>query len=131
MSDNMEFYLNENGMKTDLDFGELVISGDEQLGFRPFQLMVSSIVGCSGMVLKRILEKQRIEFEIIRITADVKRDPDDANRIEQVKITFIIKGNNLSSEKLYKNLEIANKNCAMVRSVEDSIKIEKVIEIVE
>src|SRR5690625_4970875 len=106
----MKFSSLENGIQTRLDYGELHISGNEQYGFRPFQLMVSSIVGCSGSVFRKILEKQRIEIEEMEISAKVKRNPDDANLIEQIQLNYNVKGTNLDLEKLKKSLEIARKN---------------------
>ncbi|MFD2212048.1 OsmC family protein [Virgibacillus halophilus] len=127
----MQFRSNGDAMETTVGFGDLVISANDELGYRPFQLMVASIVGCSGSVFKKILKKQRIEFEELTIDADVKRNPDEADRIERIILSFTIKGENLDKEKLKKNLAIARKNCSMARSVENSIEIEETIEVVE
>src|SRR5690625_6877291 len=102
----MKFYFKENNVQTELEYGELVISGNEEYGFRPFQLMVSSIVSCSGSVFKQILSKQRIELESLEITADVKRNPEEANRIEQIDLTFIVKGSVLNKVKINYSLVI-------------------------
>ncbi|MFD1040093.1 OsmC family protein [Virgibacillus byunsanensis] len=127
----MEFHLKENGLRTEFDFGELDISGNEEYGYRPFQLMVASIVGCSGSVFRKILEKQRTKVSDMTITAKVKRNPEEANRIEEIRLHYIIKGFHLDPERLYKNLEVARRNCSMVRSVEESIKIIETLERVE
>lgn len=127
----MRFYLKENGMRTELPYGELDISGNEEDGFRPFTLMVASIVGCSSSVFRKILAKQRIQLEDLLVEADVERNPEIANRIEKITIHFKIKGHHLDPEKMYKNLELARKNCSMIRSVEDSIQIEETLEIIE
>lgn len=127
----MKFNLEENSMKTNVDFGSLQISGNEDHGFRPFQLMVASIVSCSGLVFSNILNKQRIEFEEMSITADVTRNEKEANRIEKITLTYILTGSNLDENKLNKSLVIAKKNCAMVRSVESSIVIEEHLQLVE
>lgn len=124
----MDFYLKENGVRTSFDYGQLNISGNEDYGFRPYQLMVASIAGCSASVFRKIIEKQRIELVDWRISAEVERNPQEANRIEYIKLRFIVKGNQVSQEKLQKNLKIARENCSMIRSVEDSIKIEEVLE---
>ncbi|UOQ43836.1 OsmC family protein [Halobacillus salinarum] len=127
----MDFYLKENGVRTSFEYGQLNISGDENDGFRPFQLMVSSIAGCSIGVYRKILDKQRIQFEDIKVTADVERNPDEANRIEKIKLHFAIKGYHLNPDKLLKNLEISRKNCSMVQSVANSIEIEETLECIE
>lgn len=125
----MKYLFKENNVETSLDFGELIISGDEAFGFRPFQLMVSSIVSCSGSVFKQILTKQRIDIDALSATAEVTRNTDEANRIERIEIIFHVTGSDLDQAKLEKSLAIARKNCSMIRSVEDSIQIEETIEI--
>ncbi len=127
----LKFYLKENGMRTELAYGELDISGNEEDGFRPFTLMVASIVGCSSSVFRKILEKQRIQVEDLLVTADVERNPKEANRIEKISIHFVVKGHHLDPDKLYKNLAVARKNCSMIRSVEGSIEIEESVEPIE
>ncbi|MEN1970216.1 OsmC family protein [Lentibacillus sp. N15] len=127
----MDFYLKDNGMRTEFEYGTLSVSGDEQYGYRPFQLMVASIVGCSGSVFRKILDKQRTQYEDLQIHADVERNPEVANRIEKIVLTFTVKGKHLDPAKLQRNLELSRKNCSMVRSVENSITVEENLEIIE
>lgn len=125
----MKFTAKENGFITQLPYGELHISGDENFGFRPFQLLVSSIAVCSAGVLKKVLQKMRIQFEDLVVSADAVRNEDEANRIEEIHLHFVIKGNNLSPEKIEKAMEVSHKNCAMAQSVKESIKIIRSFEI--
>jgi putative redox protein len=125
----MEFKMKEGGFYTDLPFGTLEVSGNEEFGFRPYQLMVSSLAVCSGGVLRKILEKQRIAIEDITISADVKRNEEEANKIESIKLHFVIKGEGLKEEKLQKAMELTRKNCSMVQSVIGSIEVEETFEI--
>lgn len=127
----MEFYLREHGFKTNLEYGQLDISGNAQFGFRPYQLMVASIASCSGSVFRKILDKQRIQIEDMQIKANIIRNEDEANRIEKITLLFTIKGHQLDEAKLSKSLKIARKNCSMIRSVENSIQIEEKIEVME
>ncbi|MFZ3577985.1 OsmC family protein [Virgibacillus sp. DJP39] len=127
----MNFYLKDNSMQVDLDYGNLKVSGNESYGYRPFQLMVASIVGCSGSVFRKILDKQRIEIEGLSISSEVERNPDEADRIERISLHYSVTGSNLNKEKLYKNLELSRKNCSMVRSVESSIIIDETLEIID
>ncbi|MYL61535.1 OsmC family protein [Virgibacillus halodenitrificans] len=127
----MKLVMKENGLRTELEYGVLDISGNEEYGFRPYQLMVASIAGCSGSVFRKILEKQRTEIDDMQITAEVERNPEEANRIEKITLNFKVQGKNLDPAKLQKNLEISRKNCSMVRSVEGSIQIKENIETIE
>lgn len=127
----MKFKMKEVGFSTELEYGELRVAGDEQYGFRPYQLMVSSIAVCSGGVLRTILKKKRMEVEDISLTADVTRNEKEANRIEKIQIHYVIKGKDLAHDKVEQAVELAKKNCPMVQSVKDSIEVTETFEIVE
>ncbi|WP_027415449.1 OsmC family protein [Aneurinibacillus terranovensis] len=127
----MEFYMEENGFATNFSYGELHISGDENYGFRPYQLLVSSVAVCSGGVLRKVLEKMRISYEDIKVAVNVQRNEKEANRIEKIDMHFIIRGKNLQEGKIAKALEVTRKNCAMVQSVKDSIQITESFELTQ
>ncbi|MCQ6267439.1 OsmC family protein [Fictibacillus sp. WQ 8-8] len=119
----MEFKMKENGFQTQFEYGTLDISGNEEYGFRPYQLMVSSVAVCSGGVLRKVLDKMRIDVQDITIRTQVVRNRNEADRIESIHMHFIIKGQELSSEKIEKALRVTEKNCSMVQSVKGSIDI--------
>lgn len=125
----MHFTVTDTGVETDFPYGNLQISGDEEKGYRPFQLMIASIASCSGFVYKRILEKQRMKIDSIEIKAEVERNEKEANRIEKISLAFIVEGEELDLKKLENALTIARNNCGMVRSVEDAITIVETVTI--
>jgi putative redox protein len=125
----LEFKMTEKGFETTVDYGTLHISGNEEYGFRPFQLFVSSIAVCSGGVLRKVLERMRIAFDDITVQAKVTRVEDEPNRISDIHLHFVIKGSELSEDKMEKALKVTRKNCSMVQSVKDSIHITESFEI--
>lgn len=127
----MEFTMKEGGFITELPYGRLEVSGNEEFGYRPYQLMVSSIAVCSGGVLRKILEKMRIDFEDIHIKAKVERNPAQADRIEKIQLHFTIKGKELVESKLEKAMILTKKNCSMVQSVIGSIIVEETFEMID
>lgn len=125
----MEFKMQNEGFYAELPFGRLEVSGNEEYGFRPFQLLVSSLAVCSGGVLRNILKKMRMEADDIQITAEAERNEEQANRIEKVHLHFKLKGSELTEEKIRKAMELTTKNCSMVQSVAGSIDVTKTFEI--
>ncbi|TWI54440.1 OsmC family protein [Halalkalibacter nanhaiisediminis] len=119
----MEFKMKENSFVGEFEFGQLEVSGNAEYGFRPYQLLVSSVAVCSGGVLRKVLQKQRIEFEDIRIQADVKRNEAGVNEVTDIHLHFIITGTNATDEKIEKALKVTRKNCTIVQTVKDSIKV--------
>ena len=125
----MNYTLTETGaFTTRFEFGNLTVSGNAEIGFRPYQLLVSAVAVCSGGVLKKILEKKRIAFTDISFTADVERDPAQVDKITKIAVHFVVTGTGLKQEVLEKSLHMATKNCSMVESVKDSIIVTETIE---
>lgn len=127
----LHYKMNDTGFFTETPFGKLEISPNDEYGFRPYMLLVSSIVGCSGNLLRNILEKKRISIDDLTIDATVKRNEEEANRIEEIHLHITIFGNDLDETKIKKSLDVTKKYCAMIQSVKDSIKVEKTFELKE
>ncbi|MGA9288274.1 MAG: OsmC family protein [Anaerobacillus sp.] len=127
----MEFNMKkeETGFTADFEYGTLHISGDDQFGFRPYQLLVSSVAVCSGGVLRQILDKKRMKFEDIKIQADVTRNEEEANRVEKIHLHFTLVGE-LDHQKVERALELTKKHCSMAQSVIGSIELKETFEIV-
>lgn len=126
----MKFSMTEHGFETETSFGQLQVSSNDEHGFRPFQLLVSSLAVCSGGILRNILEKMRMPATNISIEVkDVSRNPDEANKIEKVHLHFIIEGEKVEEKKMARVLELTRKNCAMLRSVEGSIEVTETYEL--
>ncbi|WP_179886354.1 OsmC family protein [Bacillus sp. es.036] len=127
----MEFNMKkeETGFTADFEYGTLHISGDEQFGFRPYQLLVSSVAVCSGGVLRQILDKKRMKYDDIKIKADVTRNKEEANRVEKIHLHFTLYGD-LDDQKVGRALELTKKHCSMAQSVIGSIELEESYEIV-
>lgn len=127
----MEFHMKDGGFFINLPYGKLDISGDDTYGFRPNQLLVSSIAVCSGGVLSKIMERMRMQVDDIQLKADLDRNPDRANRIEKISLHFKITGVDLEEDRIERAINLTRKNCPMVQSVVDSIEITETFEIIE
>lgn len=126
----MKFLMTENGFTTDLPFGELSVSTNEEHGFRPYQLLVASLAVCSAGVMRKILEKQRMPAEDIQVDVkEIVRIDEEAGRVSKVHLHFIVKGV-IDESKMDRVMALTKKNCSMTRSVEGSIEVVETYEIV-
>lgn len=121
----MKYTFKDDYVDGTLPYGNLPVSSDATQGFRPYQLLVSSIASCSGFVFKNILKKQRIEIDNLSIDATVERNEAEANKIEKITLHFFVEGKDLNEQKLLKNLDVSKRNCSMVQSVKGSIIVEE------
>lgn len=128
----MNFSMTEHGFKGTTNFGTIDISANDEHGFRPFQLLVSSIAVCSGGVLRNILEKMRMPATHISIDVkEVDRNAEIANRVEKIHLHFIIEGENIKEDQLPRVFELTRKNCSMLQSVLPAIEIVETYEVVQ
>ncbi|WP_462405823.1 OsmC family protein [Gracilibacillus sp. Marseille-QA3620] len=120
----MKFTINNEIMSADLGYGELLISPNNQKGYRPIELFVSSLAGCSGTVLRDILQKKRLGVRQVDIEVSVSRIPEEANRINQLCFFATVHADKtLSPESTEKVTKLMMKNCGMIQSVISSIDI--------
>ncbi|MGN7388699.1 OsmC family protein [Sporosarcina sp. SAFN-015] len=127
----MKFEMTENGFETETSFGKLQISSNDEYGFRPYQLLVSSIAVCSGGVLRKILERKRLPANNITIEVkEVVRNEEIANRVEKVHLHFIIEREKIKDEQMEKIMHVTAKNCSMVQSVNESIEVVETYEFI-
>lgn len=125
----MEFtYYNEK-LIGQLEYGFLPISPNTEMGYRPMELFVSSLTGCSTSVLANILEKKRIDYKRMDVIVSAIRNTEEANRIEQLNFNVAVQTDTEDKQKqAVKIAGLVLKNCGMIQSVIGSIDIHYQIE---
>lgn len=120
----MDFQVKEQQIVGKLDYGSISISADSNIGFKPSELLVSSLVGCSGGVLRTILEKKRVSYQSITIDANVTRkEVNKISIIEKIDLTYSIFGRDLDEKSIKDSVKLVSKNCPINLSIKDCIKI--------
>jgi putative redox protein len=123
-SDTMKFTIEDEKISGDLGYGKISISLNETNGYRPYELFVSSLVGCSGTLLRKILTKKRFPFQKIDMEVVSIRNPNHSNRIEQLSFKAYVHSNEaLRTHQAEKIAQLVVKNCGMIQSVIQSIDI--------
>lgn len=126
----MKFSMNEHGFTGHLPFGELHVSTNEEYGFRPYQLLVSSLAICSAGIIRKVLEKKRTPADDIEVEVkEIVRIDEEAGRVAKVHLHFRITGA-IDEAKMPHVMELTRKNCSMVRSVEESIEVVETYEVI-
>jgi putative redox protein len=78
----MESSYYNNKISGHLEYEILPVSPNSKMGYRHFELFVSSLLGCSTSLLANILTKKRIDYKRIDVRI-CKRESEEANLIEQ------------------------------------------------
>ncbi|WP_255193799.1 OsmC family protein [Brevibacillus laterosporus] len=118
----MQFTQINQTLQTTLPFENLTISSDRQSGFKPIDLLVSAIAGCSQIVFTRILEKQRISYDSLTLQIDAVQSEDAPNPLTKVSLVYTIAGSDLVQEKLEKALRLIPSNCTISSHLIQTLK---------
>jgi putative redox protein len=108
------------------------IGGDES-GFRPMQVMLASLGGCSGIDVINILKKTRVDFDSVDVEVEGERRPGvEPSPFTGVKLTFKVTGRNVERAKAEKAVSLSvEKYCSAIASLDPAIKVETAVEIIE
>src|SRR5690606_18258380 len=97
--------------------------GGQNLGFRPMQMALAAVAGCSVMDLVDIIKKYRMELQDIRITADAERVDAVPAVFKKIQLTYHLKGT-IDIRKLERALDLAvNKYCSVGAMISKTAEI--------
>jgi putative redox protein len=114
--------VNDTGNAIDMDGSPAI--GGENKGFRPMQLLLAAIGGCSTIDIVSILRKQREPLEDIQITVNGEREPNvEPSLFRDIHVHFALKGN-LSEDKVRKAVDLSmQKYCSVAKTLEKTAKV--------
>ena len=98
--------------------------GGNEEGYKPTELLLFGIAGCTGVDVVRILEKQRQQLKSLEIELIAHQNDQYPKPFHTVEVKYIATGTNLDPKKL--GLAIAmseSKYCAVSQTVENAGKV--------
>jgi len=125
---NMEA-VNELGNKVVMDGSPA--DGGHDKGFRPMQMLLAAMGGCSAVDVVSILKKQRVELKDIKITVTGEREKDQTPSLyTEVHLHFKLYGN-IDLEKANKAVALSvGKYCSVAKTLEKTAKVTFSVEVI-
>lgn len=122
-SGNMSFDITQDGHTFIVD--AKAEHGGENKGPSPKALLLSGLIGCTGMDVTSILRKMHQEYDSFNLEAESEYTDDHPKVFKDIKLRYIFEGSNLDSAKVTKAVKISEeKYCgvsAMLRVNRDII----------
>ena len=120
----MEFTYYNDKIIGQLEYGFLPVSPNSELGYRPFELFASSIVGSSTTLLANLLTKKRIEYNRIDTNISAIRNSEKEERIEQLTLLASVQSDiHLDQDQTQQLADLVLEHCGMIQSVIRSINV--------
>ncbi len=118
------------GHKIVTDGGKKV--GGEEAGYKPTELLLFSIAGCTGIDIVRVLEKMRQKVDSIDIEMTAHHADDYPKPIHTIEIRYVLKGDNLDAAKVEQAIKLSEeKYCMVSQTVEHQGTVKTSFEIME
>lgn len=107
------------------------VGGDDS-GFRPLELLLVGLGGCTAMDVVSILRKKRQEISGFEIQLHTDRAPEHPKVFTAITINYIIRGRNVDPKAVERAIDLsANKYCSAQAMLAETAAITSSYEIVE
>ncbi len=118
----MSFDAEVNGHIIPIDADEKV--GGEDRGARPKPLTLASLGGCTGMDVRSILAKMRVEFDAFNVKVVGELTEEHPKIFNKIHMTYTFKGKNLPLEKIEKAINLSqDRYCGVTAMLKDVSEI--------
>ena len=106
--------------------------GESFAGFKPGEMLLTSLAGCSGIDVANILRKQRQELTGIEIRVTGLQAPDPPWTWEEIHLEYVVTGTGLNAARVERAIHLSEtKYCSVAASLGDRTKVSSTFRIVE
>lgn len=120
---------NERGDVVHTDGSPAIGAGEN--GWRPMEMLLISLAGCSAIDVISVLKKQRQVIEDFQIEIDGDKKEGVPSPYTAIRVHYIVKGN-IKTSKIEKAIELTKtKYCSVYFSLHPDIEVSYTYEIVE
>lgn len=121
---------NEEGNTLQIDASPSI--GGTGQGFRPMQLLLAGLGGCSAIDIVNILQKGKLEPQGIEATINGERDPDKIPSLfTDIQVHYVLYGN-LDTDKVKRAIDLSlEKYCSVAKTLEPTAKISYTFQIMK
>lgn len=120
----------DTGFSLTLDASPSV--GGQGMGFRPLELMLISLAGCTAMDVISILKKKRQDVTGFEVRVEGDQADDYPHVYTDIRVTYIVRGRNIEPTAVERSIELSEtRYCpahAMLRQAANITSIYKIIE---
>jgi putative redox protein len=97
---------------------------DGRAGFSPKALLLSGLAGCSGVDVVEVLEKMRVPFASLTITAEADQTTEHPRVFKTIHLTYTLRADEDQREKIKKAIDLSlDKYCGVAAMLKKNSEI--------
>ena len=106
--------------------------GGRNLGFRPMEMLLMGLAGCSALDVINILAKARQKLTDLSVEVEAERAPTEPKVFTKIQVHFVVSGKGLSESHVRRAVELsAEKYCSASIMLGKTAEISHDFDIVE
>jgi putative redox protein len=107
------------------------VGGDGD-GFKPMELMLISLAGCTAMDVISILRKKRQEISAFEVRVEAERAEEHPRVFTEIRVTYVVHGKNVDPKAVARAIELSEtKYCPAQSMLREATTIRHTYEIVD
>lgn len=111
--------------------GSTAVGGDDD-GFRPMELILTGLIGCTAMDVISILRKKRQDITNFSVTADAEQADGHPHVFTNIHIHYIVEGHGVDANAVERAMELSEtRYCPAQAMLSQTVPMELTYEIVE
>ncbi len=115
-----------------VNLGAAPAAGGDDDGFRPMELMLISLAGCTAMDVISILRKKRQHITGLQVTVDAKRAREHPKVFTHITMKYIVHGVNVEPVAVERSIELSvTKYCPANAMLSQVVPIDTEYDIIE
>ncbi|MBP7999260.1 MAG: OsmC family protein [Chloroflexi bacterium] len=112
--------------------GFVVPMGSDDDGFRPMELLLVSLAGCTGMDVISILQKKRQDVTDFQVQIDSDRATDHPKVFTHIRVHYVVRGRNIDPKAVERAVELSkDKYCSVSAMLSQAAQVNHTFEVVE
>jgi len=125
-------FIGESGTGFSLPLDNSVEHGGDNSGFRPIELLLVGLAGCTGMDVISILEKKRQKVTRFEVHVNGERSAEHPKVFTDIQIEYEVAGVDIDPAAVARAVELSEtKYCAVSAMLAKAAKIEYSINIIQ
>jgi len=105
-----------------MDAGEK--GGGDESAFKPVDLLLAALGGCTGIDVVNILKKQKQDVREFWIEIDGVQAEDHPRYFTEIKLEFVVRGENINKDYVERAIDLSHtKYCSVGQTLEPKAKI--------
>jgi putative redox protein len=107
-------------------------AGGRNLGFRPMEMLLLGLGGCSAFDVVLILKRGRVQVTDCVVDIDAQRAETDPKIFTKIKLRYVVTGHALDAKKVERAVQLsAEKYCSASAILAQSAELTHEIEIID